>query len=76
MKKLTLTLLFAVVAVAMQAATIYLKIGEGQVTADSNIAVWVWNDSENFCTNKIWPGDKLTETKTIGDAQYFVYTEI
>lgn len=73
MKKLTLTLLFAVVAVAMQAATVYLKIGEGQVKADSNIGVWIWNSSQNF-TGGTWPGAKLTETKTVGDSEYFVYS--
>ena len=51
----------------------YLKIGEGRVTAESDIAVWAWDDSNNFCTNG-WPGDKLTEKETIGTADYFVYT--
>lgn len=41
MKKLTFTLLFALMAiVSAQAAKVYLKIGEGQVTAESNLAVW------------------------------------
>ena len=62
MKKLTFTLLFALMAiVSAQAAKVYLKIGEGQVTAESNLAVWVWEGKNNFCTNKEWPGDKLTE---------------
>ena len=75
MKKLTFTLLFALMAiVSAQAAKVYLKIGEGQVTAESNLAVWVWEGKNNFCTNKEWPGDKLTEKKTIGGADYFVYT--
>lgn len=75
MKKLTFTLLFALMAiVSAQAAKVYLKIGEGQVTAESNLAVWVWNDGGNLCTNKEWPGDKLTEKETIGTADYFVYT--
>ena len=52
----------------------YLKIGEGRVTAESNLAVWVWEGKNNFCTNKEWPGDKLTEKETIGGADYFVYT--
>ena len=74
MKKLTFTLLFALMAiVSAQAAKVYLKIGEGQVTAESDIAVWAWDDSNNFCTNG-WPGDKLTEKETIGTADYFVYT--
>ena len=75
MKKLTFTLLFALMAIfSAQAAKVYLKIGEGQVTAESNLAVWVWNDGGNLCTNKEWPGDKLTEKETIGTADYFVYT--
>ena len=75
MKKLTFTLLFALMAiVSAQAAKVYLKIGEGQVTAESNLAVWVWEGKNNFCTNKEWPGDKLTEKQTIGGADYFVYT--
>ena len=75
MKKLTFTLLFALMAiVSAQAAKVYLKIGEGQVTAESNLAVWVWEGKNNFCTNKEWPGDKLTEKETIGGADYFVYT--
>ena len=75
MKKLTFTLLFALMAiVSAQAAKVYLKIGEGRVTADSDIAVWVWNGDNNFCTNKDWPGDKLTEKETIGTTDYFVYT--
>ena len=56
-----------------QAAKVYLRIGEGRVTAESDIAVWAWDDSNNFCTNG-WPGDKLTEKETIGGADYFVYT--
>ena len=75
MKKLTFTLLFALMAiVSAQAAKVYLKIGEGQVTAESNLAVWAWEGKNNFCTNKEWPGDKLTEKETIGGADYFVYT--
>ena len=75
MKKLTFTLLFALMAiVSAQAAKVYLKIEEGQVTAESNLAVWVWEGKNNFCTNKEWPGDKLTEKETIGGADYFVYT--
>lgn len=75
MKKLTFTLLFALMAIfSAQAAKVYLKIGEGQVTAESNLAVWAWEGKNNFCTNKEWPGDKLTEKETIGGADYFVYT--
>ena len=76
MKKLTFTLLFALMAiVSAQAAKVYLKIGEGQVTAESNLGVWVWNKDEGtLCANKEWPGDKLTEKETIGTADYFVYT--
>ena len=74
MKKLTFTLLFALMAIfSAQAAKVYLKIGEGQVTAESNLAVWAWEGSNKFCTNG-WPGDKLTEKETIGTADYFVYT--
>jgi len=74
MKKLTFTLLFALMAiVSAQAAKVYLKIGEGQVTAESNLAAWAWDDSNKFCTNG-WPGDKLTEKETIEGADYFVYT--
>lgn len=72
MKKLTFTLLFALMAiVSAQAAKVYLKIGEGRVTAESNLAVWVWEGKNNFCTNG-WPGDKLTEKETIEGADYFV----
>ena len=75
MKKLTFTLLFALMAIfSAQAAKVYLKIGEGRVTAESDIAVWAWDDSNNFCTNKEWPGDRLTEKETIEGADYFVYT--
>ena len=74
MKKLTVTLLFTLMAIfSAQAAKVYLKIGEGRVTAESDIAVWAWDDSNKFCTNG-WPGDKLTEKETIGTADYFVYT--
>ena len=74
MKKLTFTLLFTLMAIfSAQAAKVYLKIGEGRVTAESDIAVWAWDDSNKFCTNG-WPGDKLTEKETIGTADYFVYT--
>ena len=74
MKKLTFTLLFTLMAIfSAQAAKVYLKIGEGRVTAESDIAVWAWDDSNNFCTNG-WPGDKLTEKETIEGADYFVYT--
>ena len=75
MKKLTFTLLLTLMAIfSAQAAKVYLKIGEGQVTAESDIAVWAWDDSNKFCTNKEWPGDKLTEKETIEGADYFVYT--
>ena len=41
MKKLTFTLLLALMAIfSAQAAKVYLKIGEGRVTAESNLAVW------------------------------------
>ena len=74
MKKLTFTLLFALMAIfSAQAAKVYLKIGEGRVTAESNLAVWVWDDGNKFCTNG-WPGDKLIKKETIGGADYFVYT--
>ena len=74
MKKLTFTLFFALMAiVSAQAAKVYLKIGEDRVTAESNLAVWVWEGKNNFCTNG-WPGDKLTEKETIEGADYFVYT--
>ena len=74
MKKLTFTLLLALMAIfSAQAAKVYLKIGEGRVTAESNLAVWVWEGKNNFCTNS-WPGDKLTEKETIEGADYFVYT--
>ena len=74
MKKLTFTLLLALMAIfSAQAAKVYLKIGEGRVTAESNLAVWAWDDSNKFCTNG-WPGDKLTEKETIEGADYFVYT--
>ena len=74
MKKLTFTLLFTLMAiVSAQAAKVYLKIGEGRVTVESDIAVWAWDDSNKFCTNG-WPGDKLTEKETIEGADYFVYT--
>ena len=75
MKKLTFTLLLALMAiVSAQAAKVYLKIGEGRVTAESNLAVWVWIEGGgNLCTNG-WPGDKLTEKETIEGADYFVYT--
>ena len=74
-EKLTFTLLFTLMAiVSAQAAKVYLKIGEGRVTAESNLAVWVWEGKNKFCTNKEWPGDKLTEKETIGGADYFVYT--
>ena len=75
MKKLTFTLLLTLMAIfSAQAAKVYLKIGEGQVTAESNLAVWVWEGSNKFCTNKEWPGDKLIEKETIEGADYFVYT--
>ena len=75
MKKLTFTLLFTLMAIfSAQAAKVYLKIGEGRVTAESDIAVWAWNGKNNFCTNKVWPGDKLTEKEKIGGVDYFVYT--
>ena len=53
MKKLTFTLLLTLMAIfSAQAAKVYLKIGEGRVTAESNLAVWVWEGKNNFCTNK------------------------
>lgn len=75
MKKTYFYVLLTLMAIfSAQAAKVYLKIGEGRVTAESNLAVWVWEGKNNFCTNKEWPGDKLTEKETIEGADYFVYT--
>ena len=72
MKKLTFTLLFALMAiVSAQAAKVYLKIGEGRVTAESNLAVWVWEGKNNFCTNG-WPGDKLTSNPQLSSSASFL----
>ena len=75
MKKTYFYVVFTLMAiVSAQAAKVYLKIGEGRVTAESNLAVWVWIEGGgNLCTNG-WPGDKLTEKETIEGADYFVYT--
>lgn len=69
MKKLTLTLLFAVVAVAMQAATVYLKIDGTYVKKDATYA-YAWNGGTQFLGG--WPGTKMTDVQTIDETEYLV----
>ena len=57
-------------------ATIYVstKLPAGWTSGAVNYWVWSDNDGSNLCTNKTWPGDKITATKTVDGTSWFYRT--
>ena len=70
MKKLTFTLLFALMAiVSAQAAKVYLKVA-GFVTDNNTLTAYAWTETGDILLGD-WPGTKMA-LKTIGADKYYV----
>ena len=71
MKKLTFTLLFALMAiVSAQAAKVYLKVA-GFVTDNNTLTAYAWKTGTEDRLLGDWPGTKM-ELETIGADKYYV----
>ncbi|MCI6722876.1 MAG: alpha-amylase family glycosyl hydrolase [Bacteroidales bacterium] len=56
--------------------TIYVstKLPAGWSSGSVNYWVWSNTDGSNLCSNKKWPGDKVTQTKTVDGTEWFYRT--
>lgn len=56
--------------------TIYVstKLPAGWSSGSVNYWVWSYTDGSNLCNNKNWPGDKVTQTKTVDGIEWFYRT--
>ena len=56
--------------------TIYVstKLPAGWSSGSVNYWVWSYTDGSNLCSNKNWPGDKVTQTKTVDGTEWFYRT--
>ena len=56
--------------------TIYVstKLPAGWSSGSVNYWVWSNTDGSNLCSNKNWPGDKVTQTKTVDGTEWFYRT--
>ena len=56
--------------------TIYVstKLPAGWSSGSVNYWVWSYTDGSNLCNNKNWPGDKVTQTKTVDGTEWFYRT--
>lgn len=56
--------------------TIYVNknLPAGWTTGSVNYWVWSYTDGSNLCNNKTWPGDKVTQTKTVDGTEWFYRT--
>lgn len=56
--------------------TIYVstKLPAGWSNGSVNYWVWSYTDGSNLCSNKNWPGDKVTQTKTVDGTEWFYRT--
>ena len=56
--------------------TIYVstKLPAGWSSGSMNYWVWSYTDGSNLCNNKNWPGDKVTQTKTVDGTEWFYRT--
>lgn len=71
MKKLTFTLLFALMAiVSAQAAKVYLKVA-GFVTDNNTLTAYAWKTGTEDRLLGDWPGTTMA-LKTIGADKYYV----
>ena len=57
-------------------ATIYVKTSLPTGWTSGSVNFWVWSDTDgsNLCTKKTWPGDKITQTKSIDGINWFYQT--
>ena len=56
--------------------TIYVstKLPAGWISGSVNYWVWSYTDGSHLCNNKNWPGDKVTQTKTVDGTEWFYRT--
>ena len=56
--------------------TIYVstKLPAGWSSGSVNYWVWSYTDGSNLCNNKNWPGDKVTQTKTVDGTEWIYRT--
>ena len=56
--------------------TIYVstKLPAGWSSGSVNYWVWSYTDGSNLCNNKNWPGDKVTQKKTVDGTEWFYRT--
>ena len=56
--------------------TIYVstKLPAGWSSGSVNYWVWSNTDGSNLCSNKNWPGDKVTQKKTVDGTEWFYRT--
>lgn len=56
--------------------TIYVstKLPAGWSNGSVNYWVWSYTDGSNLCNNKNWPGDKVTQKKTVDGTEWFYRT--
>ena len=57
-------------------ATIYVNTSLPTGWTSGSVNFWVWSDTDgsNLCNNKTWPGDKITQTKSIDGINWFCQT--
>lgn len=57
-------------------ATIYVNTSLPTGWTSGSVNFWVWSDTDgsNLCTKKTWPGDKITQTKSIDGINWFYQT--
>ena len=56
--------------------TIYVSTKLPAGWSNGSVNYWVWSntDGSNLCNNKNWPGDKVTQTKTVDGTEWFYRT--
>lgn len=56
--------------------TIYVSTKLPAGWSNGSVNYWVWSntDGSNLCSNKNWPGDKVTQTKTVDGTEWFYRT--
>lgn len=56
--------------------TIYVSTKLPAGWSSGSVNYWVWSDTDgsNLCNNKNWPGDKVTQTKTVDGTEWFYRT--
>ena len=56
--------------------TIYVSTKLPAGWSNGSVNYWVWSntDGSNLCSNKNWPGDKVTQKKTVDGTEWFYRT--